>query len=196
MHQEVCMASPNRTPFQIERDRQEITRRYLRGETQAAIGEALGMTRQMVGYDLKAIQEAWQKASLIDFNAAKGRELAKVDELERTYWQAWDESKQEKTQTSTKKKQTGKGEDAKTEAAIKREKRDGNPAFLAGVQWCIERRCKLLGIDAPTKIAPTDPSGEKEYAGITDADLLRELASILDAARARTASTDNADNPV
>lgn len=27
----------------------------------------------------------------------------------------------------------------------------GDTKFLAGVQWCIERRCKLLGLDAPSK---------------------------------------------
>ena len=40
----------------------------------------------------------------------------------------------------------------------------------------MERRAKLLGLDAPTKIAPTDPSGETEYAGLTD-ERLRELAA-------------------
>jgi hypothetical protein len=34
---------------------------------------------------------------------------------------------------------------------MEREQRDGNPAFLAGVMSCIERRCKLLGLDAPVK---------------------------------------------
>lgn len=28
-----------------------------------------------------------------------------------------------------------------------------------------ERRCRLLGLDAPTRIAPTDPSGNREFAG-------------------------------
>lgn len=27
----------------------------------------------------------------------------------------------------------------------------GDTKFLAGVQWCIDRRCKLLGLDAPSK---------------------------------------------
>lgn len=27
----------------------------------------------------------------------------------------------------------------------------GDPRFLAGIQWCIDRRAKLLGLDAPTK---------------------------------------------
>jgi len=40
----------------------------------------------------------------------------------------------------------------------------------------MERRAKLLGLDAPTKIAPTDPSGENEYAGLSD-DALKELAA-------------------
>jgi hypothetical protein len=28
---------------------------------------------------------------------------------------------------------------------------------------CIERRCKLFGLDAPTKIAPTNPEGTNPY---------------------------------
>lgn len=139
-----------RTPIQIERDRLEIAQRYLHGETQAAIGLALNMTRQMVSYDLKAIQEQWRESALLDINEAKARELAKIDELERTYWQAWADSKQEKQITATE-KQTG-GENDKAKASIKKEQRDGNPAFLAGVQWCIERRCKIFGFDAPTKL--------------------------------------------
>ena len=34
---------------------------------------------------------------------------------------------------------------------MEKEQRDGNPAFLQGVLNCIDRRCKLLGIDAPTR---------------------------------------------
>lgn len=26
--------------------------------------------------------------------------------------------------------------------------RDGNPAFLQGIAWCIDRRCRILGLDA------------------------------------------------
>lgn len=36
-----------------------------------------------------------------------------------------------------------------------------------------ERRTKMLGIDPPQKVAPTDPTGEKEFdfSGMTDAEL-------------------------
>jgi hypothetical protein len=38
-----------------------------------------------------------------------------------------------------------------------------------------ERRAKLLGLDAPTKTAPTDPSGELEYSGIPEHAMRRML---------------------
>lgn len=38
-----------------------------------------------------------------------------------------------------------------------------------------ERRAKLLGLDAPTRIAPTDPTGEDEYSGIPEAAKRRML---------------------
>ena len=50
-----------------------------------------------------------------------------------------------------------------------------------------ERRAKLLGLDAPVKVAPTDPSGEKEYAGLTDEQRAERIAQLLERARARRA---------
>jgi len=38
------------------------------------------------------------------------------------------------------------------------------------------RRAKLLGLDAPTKIAPTDPTGEHGYCNLSD-DQLSAIAS-------------------
>ncbi len=47
-----------------------------------------------------------------------------------------------------------------------------------------ERRAKLKGYDAPTKIAPTDPTGTKEY-GMTDDERIARIAEIIDRARTR-----------
>jgi len=38
---------------------------------------------------------------------------------------------------------------------------------------------KLLGLYPPTKIAPTDPTGEKEYAGLSDDERARRIAALL-----------------
>ena len=86
------MAPRKRTNIQKEDDRREIASLYLHGKTQQVIADRLHMTRQMVGYDLKAIQRRWREDTARDLDADKARELAKIDELERTYWVAWESS--------------------------------------------------------------------------------------------------------
>lgn len=165
------MAHPfanKRTPTQCESDRVEIARRYLRGETQSAIGVALGMTQQMVSYDLAIIEKRWQAAAVHDLSEAKARELAKIDNLEVTYWEAWERSL-EPFKSSTVKARGGV-KDAKPQSAeqmTKTEERNGNATYLNGVQWCIERRCKVLGLDAPSK---NEHSGGLTVRWIEDGD--------------------------
>lgn len=151
------MAATQRSQAQIDHDRAEIARRYLRGEIQSAIGQALGMTQQMVSYDLKAIEREWQAAAVHDLSEAKARELAKIDHLEVTYWEAWESSREDKEIATQK--QTGSGDAAKRDVTLRKEGQAGSPAFLTGVQWCIERRCKLLGLDAPVKNEFTGAGG-------------------------------------
>ena len=150
------MAAPKRTPFQIERDRRDVADLYLKGWIQARIAEDLDksddrdyeFTRSMVGYDLRALQKAWQKSALVNIDQAKAKELAKVDRLEREYWNAWERSCAPAITT----RQEGKAVEGGVERIVSTSvERKGDPRFLQGVQWCIERRCKIIGIDAPEK---------------------------------------------
>jgi hypothetical protein len=68
-----------RSPDQIRKDRAEIARLYLQRLTQAEIGQRLGLSRQQVGYDLNAVREEWLQSALVDFNAKKAEELARID---------------------------------------------------------------------------------------------------------------------
>jgi hypothetical protein len=147
------MPRPKSEALEIDRRRARVAALYLQGRYQWDIAAELEVDPSTVSRDLKAIRAAWKASAVRDFDEAKGRELDRIDLLERTYWQAWLDSREEH-QTTT-------------------------PAFLAGVQWCIDRRCKLLGLDAPTKVAPTDPSGQKEYGGgLSDADRAAALAAL------------------
>jgi hypothetical protein len=51
----------------------------------------------------------------------------------------------------------------------------GDATSIAAALRVMERRAKLLGLDAPQKIAPTDPSGENPYLSASD-DELRAMA--------------------
>jgi len=144
------MAAPRRSDIQIERDRQEIARLYLQGIIQADIAARLGMTQQMVSYDLKRIRKAWLQSSISNYDERVAVELAKIDNLEVEYWQAWQRSTQVKESSTAKVVTDSSGE--RNEVSTKQEQMTGDEKFLAGVRWCIDRRLKLFGLDAPLKV--------------------------------------------
>lgn len=129
--------------------RRKVADLYLHGKTQWEIAAEFGVNQSVISRDLKALLSEWLKASLVDIDELKARELMKIDHLELEYITAWDRSKGRKEITSTER--TDAGNVQKGKAIIKHEERDGNPAFLQGIQWCIDKRCKLLGLDAPTQ---------------------------------------------
>jgi len=180
---------PKRHPVQREKDLENIAHRYLMlHEPQAVIAAALNVSQPTVSNDLKALVNRWQESALMDVDEAKATELARINRLELEYWNTWEQSKRDKESTLAEKTE---GKETHTKAQQRKEGQVGNPSFLAGVQWCIDRRCKLLGLDAPTKIAPTDPTGTKEYDSLTDEQRVDRLGSILDTARDRRDRSDS-----
>ena len=146
------MSGMRRSKSQIARDRRKIANLYLQGRIQADIGEELDINQSTVSRDLQALQEEWKNSSLIDIDEAKAKELAKVDRLEREYWDAWERScLDEETKRLEGTLAAGEEKGKTTKQVVTRKGQAGDPRFLTGIQWCIERRCKILGIDAPAK---------------------------------------------
>ena len=146
------MAENKRTELEREMDYERITSLYLRKHTQSEIAQQLNLSQQQISYDLQVIQRRWREKTIINLDEAKMRELARIDELEREYWRAWIESKSEKTKQRQESK--GKGKDGKPivdKMVMEKDQLLGNSSFLAGVQWCVEMRCKILGLFAPNK---------------------------------------------
>lgn len=122
----------------------DVAMRYLHGETQNTIAAALDVDQATISRDLAAVRKAWLDSAIRDFDAARAIELAKIDEVEREYWLAWERSQKDKEiayQEQSDKKKVG----------LRRESQVGNPAFLDGVLRCIEKRCAILGLDAPRR---------------------------------------------
>lgn len=175
------MAAPYRSDFEIAANREEITRRYLRRESQYAIAASMGMSRELVAYDLRCIQKKWQETTTWNLNEFKSMELDRIDVLERTYWEAWVASQQSREISIQELVKTppppgpgrrdprtgrvvpappGTPQESRQKAQVRKEGQVGNPAFLAGVQWCIDRRAKMLGLDAPDKLDLTTGGGK------------------------------------
>jgi hypothetical protein len=143
----------------------EIADRYFEGARQSDIADELSkirpekpITQQLVSYYLKKLQKLWMAEAAIKIDAAKARELAKIDNLERTYWKAWKKSLgPQKVKEATK--------DGKEESAsVKEYDSTGDHRFLDGVQWCIKQRREILGLDAPKKINAMTFDGKIDWA--------------------------------
>ncbi len=158
--------------------RAKVAKLYLQGKSQHAIALEVGINQGNVSRDLEAIRQQWLESSLVDFNAARARELAKIDLMEAEANDAWERSKLNREIQSVKKTTGDQGD--KTETAMRKEEQTGNPEYLRVVEWCIDRRCKLLGLDAPLKVASTTPDGKQAAPGVMLLDLTRLTDEQLD----------------
>jgi hypothetical protein len=143
------MAATKRTKFEREQQLVQIAQLYLTGHTQAAIARQLNLSRSQIQYDIQACIREWRRTRIEDIDQVKTVELERINRMECEYWDAWERSKLDRKSTSAKRVEDVDG--TRTEAQKRAEGQTGNPAYLAGVQWCIEQRCKILGLYAPVK---------------------------------------------
>ena len=168
-NKEIILAAPKRTKFEREKDLLAISSMYLQGITQAEIGQRLGVSQPQISYDLRVLRKRWLQSSIVNINEVKAKELARVDHLEREYWEAWEKSKSP-IKTKGQKKVDGEV----VESTVQGETGTGDPRYLSGVQWCINKRCEVLGLDAPSKTDITSGGKrvlfEVSFAGDQDTD--------------------------
>jgi predicted transcriptional regulator len=124
-----------RSNGELARDRKLIAGMYLKGYTQSEIAIEVGLSQQTVSRDIKSLHKEWREDSLIDFDEAKARELGKMKRG------AGDKARGYREMTNTVKGQVG------------------DPRFLTIVDRCIDRRCKIFGLDAPQKRELTGKGG-------------------------------------
>lgn len=161
---------PRRSKIQQERDRVRVSEYYLKGWTQTKIADEIGVTQAIISKTLQICREEWKKIAAMNIDEHKAQELARIDALEQEYWAGWEKSKQDAEKRSSKmigqEVDDGDGDEAispkRLERTVTIENKSGDTKYLDGVQWCINKRCEILGINAPMKIARTNPEGDKQ----------------------------------
>jgi hypothetical protein len=146
-------------------DRAKIATWYLEGKTQVFMASELGRNRETIAEDLAAIREMWLESTIHDFNERMSIELAKIENIEQIAWQKFWESceRQEKVTVETGAGRMGPINSTKTESV---DKPVGDPRWLQQVSWCIDRRCKIFGFDAPDKHVTVSLEMVKLYAQV------------------------------
>lgn len=154
------MAAKKRTRGEREHDLVLVSRLYLQGHSHQAIAEMLNikrpyeLSRSQISRDIDTIHKRWQQAYLLDFNEAQVRELARLDHLEAEYWRAYERSQEDAVtvqEVDINDEMSGNKSYKRKKRITKAEKQTGRESYLQGVQWCIEQRCKILGLHAPKK---------------------------------------------
>lgn len=156
-----------RSLIERERDLVEITRMYLDGKTQTEIAETLSSTRPYtlsrvtITNDLTTIRQRWREDTTRGMDELKSEQLAKIDDLERIYRERFEASRGEKKRTTSS--HSGRAGNAgqiptpsHVSVSVVTENSDGDDRWLSGIQWCIEQRCRILGLIAPTRLANAD----------------------------------------
>jgi Putative ATPase subunit of terminase (gpP-like) len=146
----------NSERFEILRRRRQIAELYVQRYTQAAIAEKLAISQATVSADIKRIRRDWRTSTLRDFDLACELELQQLDRVEREAWELFGRS-QKPAQSAI----IGDGNGAPTRKILKN--RDGDIRALEVILKCGAARRALLGLDAPTRIAPVMPDGQEPF---------------------------------
>ena len=171
--------------FRILERRKRVAGMYLQGMSQWEIGRQLGVTQQCIAKDVQALEKEWLASAVVDIDAAKAKELARIDRLERVAWRAWRRScqRKEKATTRMEKKLHEDAQQAKTVTSRATELRDGNPEYLKRVEWCISKRCELLRLNPPQRLehggSADLPPIQTEIVELTRAQRFVRLAALL-----------------
>jgi len=178
---------PKRTKSQRAADRAATANALVNGERQSRIAQTLDLSESQVSRDAASIRREWRAAAIRDFDEAVSIALAKIDEAERQYWRAWERSKMPLIVTHQQQRNASEDVDnggATLTVTIRSTERTGTPAFLQGVLTCIDRRCKLLGLDAAQRHEHTGKDGGTIQVTPTQFDLSNltdEQMAVLDA---------------
>lgn len=155
------LESRKRSEAEKERDLPVIASLYVRGFPIAKIQEHINkqypedrqVSANLVKHDIRLIRKMWLESSLVDFNHMKAKELARLDEVEKELWDAWERSKANFVSTEETEHQgqvplrAGIVVDI-TDRTTKRkeEERLGDLTIMQTIIKVIDMRCKLLGL--------------------------------------------------
>lgn len=132
-------------------DQMRVGRLYLRGYGVDEIASLTGLGERMVQSEITALRKGWTQRVQLDVQTATFQELDRIAALERDAHDGWMRSL---GQVNVETKQATTASSGQVNRATVRNagNRDGNPVFLARMAWCVEQRCKLLGLEKPVAV--------------------------------------------
>jgi predicted transcriptional regulator len=146
------MAVNARKNLVLANRRQRVAELYLKGLSQGAIAEELGVKQSTVSRDLKRIQEDWRQSTIRDFDLAREEQLKKLTMVEQEGWSGYERSQKPQQEARVK-----EGDQSKATKTMK--SRVGDPRFLDVILKCSAARRALLDLDRAKPFVEITNSG-------------------------------------
>jgi hypothetical protein len=176
--------------------------RVERDEIIRQVVEKFDCNRSQVYRDIYLLIDRWKEESRVSIEEWKARELAELDDMELKTIRGFDEARSSasaalQTVLSSLRGLAQEGFPEKPLKAVLSSVQavvdDDAEAGALRALWIFRRlqvkehRAKVLGLYAPTKVAPTTPDGKEAWDSIdlTDEDRAKRIEALLAAARAR-----------
>lgn len=159
--------APKRNGPQREADLEIIRGLYVRGHTYREIAAKVtelrdySLSYQTIKNDVDEILSRWRETLVESIDKLKADELAKINEVERQAWAEWERSKLDTSRHE-------EGSNDKTGCFEKdiTEGRLGDPRYLEIIGKCVQKRCDILGLDAPKRSEVTGRGGAPLLIGV------------------------------
>lgn len=158
--------SPKRSAQEKMADRAKIAELYVTRHTAlqitAAVNEGKPPERQislsMVNKEIEGLRKGWRERNKESIDQHFTENLELIDTVISEAYSEWLRSKQDYKLQQLRSSTSGSGNEAvdKFQAA---ESKTGDPRYLSIILQAIERKSKLLGLDAPVRLAGPDGEG-------------------------------------
>ena len=142
--------SATRPTEQRASDQAKLAELYLHGFSTGDMAVRLGLTRRTVQSELSAIRKEWRTRTHLDFQSALFQQLDRIDLIEKHAYEGWERSLI--PQTTQTKQATSASSGQVTRATVRTGSGVGDRGFLAQMAWCVEQRCKILGLEKPVAV--------------------------------------------
>ncbi len=122
---------------------------FLQGiKSPTEISKRLGIGKGQVSKDFTVLRKEWATTRKGEYDQALKEQLARLDHLSGTAWDAYERScKEREIATQEKVEGLGKsGDGSRRKGVMRREGRDGDSRFLKIVMDCIRERSSILGL--------------------------------------------------
>lgn len=136
--------------IQIQERRLKAWELYIRGESPNQISQLLSVDPETTKMDLKALPKEWED-KIRTLDEQRLIELNRLEAIEGELWQAWEKSKLDK-EVRTEVTMTGGQSGGGSSSSVQVSGQVGDVRFLTEALKCMDRRARLLGLDAPTKV--------------------------------------------